>query len=138
MLTVLYLPINPNDYALLSFVWRGRTYVDTALPFGLRSAPKIFNAVADLIALVLASQGIPHQLHYLDDFLFLTNPHSVQGSNVLAVALESLCQLGIPVAPSKTDPTTSLIFLGILIDIHRLELRLSSEKLANLDTLIQG
>ena len=133
------IPTNPTDYALLGFVWRGRTYIDRALPFGLRSAPKNFNAVADFIAWVLASQGVPHQLHYLDDFLFLTKPHSVQGSNVLATALDSLRQLGIPVAPSKTEgPTTLLTFLGILIDTHRLELRLPSEKLANLNTLIQG
>ena len=28
--------------------WRGNLYADASLPFGLRSAPKIFNAVADV------------------------------------------------------------------------------------------
>ena len=35
-------------------------------------------------------------------------------------------------------PTTSLVFLGILIDTNRSELRLPSDKLANLITLIQA
>ena len=132
-------PINPCDYALLGLRWRNSTYIDRALPFGLRSAPKIFNAVADFITWVLASRGIRYLLHYLDDFLFLAAPNSFEGSDTLSIALETLHFLGIPVAASKTEgPTTSLVFLGILIDTHRSELRLPSDKLANLITLIQA
>ena len=47
---------------------KGRCYVDTSLPFGLRSAPKIFNAVADALHWILTQQGWT-SLHYLDDFL---------------------------------------------------------------------
>ena len=71
-------PTHPTDYTLLGIKWRGKTYIDRALPFGLRSSPKIFNALADFIAWVLTSRGIPYQLHYLDDFLFLANQHSSQ------------------------------------------------------------
>ena len=42
--------------------------MDRAFPFGLCSAPKIFNALADFIAWVLHQHGIAHQLHYPDDF----------------------------------------------------------------------
>ena len=62
------IPVHPLDYHLLGIRWRDRTYVDRALPFGLRSAPKFFSAIADLVAWVLDQQGIRHQLHYLDDF----------------------------------------------------------------------
>ena len=73
-------PVHPDDYHLLSIKWKGSTYVDRALPFGLWSAPKIFNAIADVIAWVLGCQGIQyHQLHYLDDFLFIGAPNSQQG-----------------------------------------------------------
>ena len=37
-------PVHPQDRYLLGV---GAYYVDAALPFGLRSAPKIFTAVAD-------------------------------------------------------------------------------------------
>ena len=69
-------PVHPADYHLLGVHWKGNTYIDWALPFGLRSAPKIFNALSDFIAWVLSRQGIRHQLHYLDDFLFLGAPNS--------------------------------------------------------------
>ena len=41
------IPIHPEDRSLLGMLWEGALYVDTALPFGLRSAPKVFTAVAD-------------------------------------------------------------------------------------------
>ena len=71
--------MHPDDYHLLSIRWKSNTYIDRALPFGLRSAPKIFNAIADTIAWVLGCQGIPNQLHYLDNFLFIATPDSQQG-----------------------------------------------------------
>ena len=40
-------PVHPQDRYLLGVEWGGAFYVDGALPFGLRSAPKIFTAVAD-------------------------------------------------------------------------------------------
>ena len=130
-------PVYPADYHLLGIKWRGNTYVDRALPFGLRSAPKIFNAIANFIAWVLACQGVTYQLHYLDDFLFLGAPNSQQGREFLTTALQMLTRLGIPVAVHKTEgPTTALVFLGILVDSYNFELRLPADKLARLQEAI--
>ena len=126
-------PVHPADYHLLGIQWRGHTFVDRALPFGLRSAPKIFNAVADAIAWSLACEGIHHLLHYLDDFLLLGAPHTTQGHESLSAALQLLDRLGIPVASHKTEgPCTSLTFLGIVVDTGAFELRLPDEKLTRL------
>ena len=120
-------PVHPADYPLLGISWRDQVYIDRALPFGLRSAPKLFNAVVDFIAWILVRQGINNLLHYLDDFLLLVTPHSNQGEEVLCIALKTLKALGIPVAIHKTQGSTpSLTFLGILIDTHNLELRLAT------------
>lgn len=63
---------HPADYHLLGINWRGNTsYVDCASPFDLCAAPKIFNAIAVLIAWVLTCQGVKCQLHSLDNFLLL-------------------------------------------------------------------
>ena len=35
-------PVHPSDQRLLAVQWEGATYIDKALPFGLRSAPKLF------------------------------------------------------------------------------------------------
>ena len=40
-------PVHHHDHPLQEMEWQGNLYVDPMLPFGLRSAPKIFNAVAD-------------------------------------------------------------------------------------------
>ena len=64
-------PVHPQDQHLLAISWERSVYVDRALPFGLRSAPKIFTAV---VAWALRMAGIRDQIHYLDDFLFLNPP----------------------------------------------------------------
>ena len=40
-------PVHPADRPLQAVQWDGAIYVDPMLPFGLRQAPKIFNAMAD-------------------------------------------------------------------------------------------
>ena len=49
--------------------WPEKVYVDKALPFGLRSAPKLFNALADVIEWVAKNQGTSNLWHYLDDYI---------------------------------------------------------------------
>ena len=123
-------PIHPQDHHLLAVSWDGHTYVDRALPFGLRSAPKIFSAVADTIAWALHQVGVKQQIHYLDDFLLIGSPGTDEGLRALTVTLNTLNHLGVPVAEHKTEgPCCALVFLGILIDTTTFELRLPQEKL---------
>ncbi len=85
--------------------------------FGLCSAPKIFSTIADIIAWVFHQQGIAHQLYYLDDFLILGSPQTDKATRALELAMRALRMLGIPIAVHKKEgPTTSLGFLGIVID----------------------
>lgn len=46
-------PVHPDDRHLLGMLWDGSLYVDTVLPFGLRSAPKIFSAISDSLERIL-------------------------------------------------------------------------------------
>lgn len=46
------------------------------LPFGLRSAPKLFNAVADALQWIAVQQGAWYINHYLDDFIVIGTPGS--------------------------------------------------------------
>ena len=63
------LPVHVADRHLLAMRWNDQIYIDTCLPFGLRSAPKLFNVLADLLSWILMQQGISPLIHYLDDFL---------------------------------------------------------------------
>ena len=100
--------------------------MDTALPFGLRSAPKIFNALADALQWILELLGV-QTLHYLDDFLIFGAPDTEEGSRGLKLALEMCALLGVPVAAYKTEgPSVCIV---IMIDTLKGELRLPQEKL---------
>ena len=63
------IPVHPADRHLLGMSWKGGIYVDTALPFGLRSTPKIFNAVADTLEWILQQHGVSQLWCYLDDYI---------------------------------------------------------------------
>ena len=60
----------PSDRYLLGLKWRKNYFVDLALSFGLRSAPYIFNSVADMVEwILLNTHNVSDLLHYLDDFI---------------------------------------------------------------------
>ena len=108
------LPVHADDHPLLDIQWGADTFVDTALPFGLRLAPNIFSAFADALAWILQSRGVVWQLHYCNDFLFLGPPSDNTCAAALQQALDTCRQLGVPVSVHKTEgPTTRLTFLGI-------------------------
>ena len=129
--------VHPEDRWLLGLSWRGGIFIDTVLPFGLRSAPKIFNAIADALEWVAQENGVDAIYHYLDDFLVLGAPGSDRCANDLATLMKWTTWLGLPVAQEKVEgPTTVLTFLGIEIDSTTFVLRLPEEKLVALKTLI--
>ena len=85
------IPVHPDDRPLLGMRWRDKLYIDAALPFGLRSAPKIFNAVADAMEWIFRSQGIELTMHYLDDFIVFGAPFSAKCKEALDRAMQ-LCR----------------------------------------------
>ena len=126
-------PVHPDDRWLLGVRWQDQIFLDTALPFGLRSAPKLFTALADCLLWIMQANGVRHVLHYLDDFLFIGEPHSTECAQSLHTAIEVCAHLGVPVAPHKIEgPSTSLSFLGIMIDTESFQLKLPTEKLQRL------
>ena len=104
--------MHPSDRPLQAMEWEGAIYVDPMLPFGLRSAPKIFNVI-----------GLPR---------------SSECTDALA-SLDDVCsQPGIPLAQHKRDsPTTCLTFLGIEVDTEAAEFRLPQDKLERLRSLLE-
>ena len=117
------IPVHSKDHHLLGIMWKHEVYVDRALPFGLRSAPKIFSAVSDVIAWAFHMVGLTHQIHYLDDFLFVEPLVSHRSASTLDTALKTLDYLGFPVSRNKIEgPATCITFLGVLIDTNAFEL----------------
>lgn len=130
-------PVHPEDRPLLGMLWEDQLYVDGTLPFGLRSAPKIFSAVADAIEWIARQAGLRCIGHYLDDFLLAGSPQSPECRQALGLLLDVFAQLGVPVAQEKTEgPATTLTFLGFEIDTVRMEVRLPRDKLRALQDLL--
>lgn len=127
------IPVHPRDWHLLGMEWEGRTYIDKALPFGLRSAPKIFSAVSDTFEWILSQNGVSACLHYLDDFLTMGERQSDECKQNLEAILSWCRTLGIPVADHKVEgPTSELVFLGIEFSTSDMIMRLPDEKLQRL------
>ena len=132
-------PVHPNDHHLLGMEWRGSIYIDTMLPFGLRSAPKIFNAVADAIEWMLKAKGVTHLAHYLDDFILIGKAGTSECQRNMQAVLEECTALGVPLARHKLEgPGSYLVFLGIVLDTVKMEIRLPAEKLRDLRRLIKS
>ena len=132
------IPVHPQDHHLLGIQRCGDTFVDQSLPFGLRSAPKIFTAFSDMVAWAIHYRGVHHLLHYLDDFLLFGQPGTLEASQAVATAREVFAEAGILVAEHKTDdPATSVTFLGILVDTVLFQLRLPADKLARLQVMVR-
>lgn len=107
-------PVHQADQNLLGIRWKDQVFQDHALPFGLRSAPKLFSAIADALAWAISCEGVSKSCHYLDDFLFWAERDSPECAHSLQVASRVCCALGLPPAPGKTEgPSTRLTFLGI-------------------------
>ena len=125
-------PVHPAGQHLLGVEWQGSAYIDRVLPFGLRSAPIIFTAMADGVTWAFQQEGITNVVHYLDDFLLWAEAGEDM-STPLQTAVALCNQLDLPTVPEKVEsPTTVLTFLGIVMDTARQELRLPQAKLTKL------
>jgi len=72
------------------------------LQCGLRSAPKIFNAIADALEWCISNGGVEWIYHYLDDFTVLGLPGTEQCAQSLHT-LQTVCRdLGGTISTGET------------------------------------
>ena len=114
-------------------MWEDSLLVDTALPFGLRSAPKIITALDDAAEWMVRQQGVEFVIHSLDDFLIITAADEHQGSHAMRLLLETFEHFGLPIAWDTLEgPSPCLTFLGFELDSVRGEIRLPQQKLTEM------
>ena len=124
------IPVHPSNRYLLGMRWRDQTFIDMALPFGLRSA-LLFSAVADALAWIMQRQGVGWLAHYVDDFITVGSPGSGEcGMDIMHRVCEDAA---MPIEPEKDEgPATTISFLGLELDSVAGEIRLPQEKLQKL------
>ena len=127
------IPVAPEDRHLLGLLWENKIYIDQVLPFGLRSAPIIFSAVADALLWIMTQRGASWAIHYIDDFLTMGSPGSTECVDNMKIMQQTADLAGLPLEPSKSvGPATSLTFLGIEIDSMENSLKLPADKLEHI------
>ena len=124
------IPLRPSDYELFGMYWQGSYYYDKVLPFGLRSAPYLFNQLSEAIEWILLNKcSISFVCHILDNFLI------IEPASSMLLTLRNLC---IPTAADKTQgPCTCLEFMGIILDSVRMEARLPYDKVGRIQTSLE-
>ena len=132
------LPVLPAQMILLGIFWLCQFFVDTRLPFGLRSSPGIFNRFADAVWWIIQFIfNIKNIVHYSDDF-FLVSSHNIQQAHTeLSTVKSAFKHLNIPIAENKSEwPQTTITYLGILIDSTDLTIRIPDDKFNELTSIL--
>ena len=102
--TFCLIPVHSNDWNLIGICWCNKFYIDTCLPFGLRSVSFIFNQLSVATHWILQyKHSVTHLLHYLDDFFTAGAPDTSECQNNLEAML-SVCQkINTPVKLTKVE-----------------------------------
>ena len=88
------------------------------LPFGLRTAPRIFNLFAEALHWVFETLHEWNVTYYLDDFLFSFPPHT-DISTVSAQFNDVLAKFGLTKATEKDSDGCVVVHLGFESQILR-------------------
>ena len=120
------IPIEKKSRIYLRFLWGGRLYQFTCLPFGLRSSPRIFTKVLKPLLVYLRALGV-RLLVCLDDILVMTaTPELCLEHTQLTWQL--LTDLGF-LKKSVLTPKQQAEYLGFIVNSIEMKLFLTEEKL---------
>lgn len=115
---------------LLAFSWAGVVYTEACLPFGLATAPFIFNLFAEGLHWMLTALLGDILEHYLDDFIFILAHGSLTTiADISATWIALTDELGVPRNDSKDVEGTEVELLGITVNTITMKAWLSPKKL---------
>ena len=131
-----HVAVYPAHRKYLRFEFEGQWYQYTVLPFGMRLSPRTFVKIIQTALGPLRQQGI-RIATYIDDWLLYgdTPQQVVLHTNIV---LAHLAALGFTVNREKSvlTPSQQITFIGVLLDSATLTARLSTERVADFQTLL--
>jgi hypothetical protein len=127
------IPVALANRWLLGFSWKGLYYHQNCLPFGLRTAPFLFNLVAEAFHWILTTHLSWHLLaHYLDNFIHIV-PSTLQPEATITRINDEYNRLTTELSllrnTSKDASSTRVEVLGIEINSIKITAQLLLRKL---------
>lgn len=124
------IPIADSDRKFLRFIFEGKLYQFTCLPFGLNVAPYTFTKLLKPVVSRLRERGLLLVL-YLDDLLILGDSYGECSKNT-QISIELFEKLGFIINDKKSQliPSTRRKFLGFIYDSETMNIELPEEKIA--------
>ncbi|MFA8342383.1 MAG: hypothetical protein ACEPO8_05370, partial [Rhodothermaceae bacterium] len=124
------LRIDPRDYNLLGYRHNGFLYFDVAPPFGLRSSAMMCQRTTSAVTHMYDALGF-HCTNYIDEFGGAEIPE--KSSEAFHTLGSLLASLGLESSPEKeSPPSTSMVFLGILINTDDMTISVTPDRLLEL------
>ena len=126
--------INPSSWSYTGVLFNGKYYFSAYLVFGARSSVGIFERFSSTTEWIVRQQGITTVLHYLDDFLILSEPKNLpKAFKTQKKFINVVRSLGWTLKDTKrVNPTTKLKYLGIEFDSNKMEMSMPQYKLDNI------
>lgn len=123
-----HMPLNKTQRKYFRFLWNGKKYEFMCYPFGLSTAPRTFTKLMKPVISFLRNQGFTSVI-YLDDILCIGYSYAECLKNVKST-VSLLESLGFKINRKKSclEPSTSVRFLGFILDSKSMKISLPSEK----------
>ena len=131
--------VKPGDFDLLGFKLEDQYYVSKTLPMGGKISCALFEKFAKFIEYCVRDVSkTDNVIHYLDDFLMVGKPNTMECNDRLNEFRQVCENLGVPIAKEKTEgPATVLQYLGLIIDTENLLVKIPIEKIRDLTVQIE-
>ncbi|CAC5380061.1 unnamed protein product [Mytilus coruscus] len=128
------IPVDPKDYNLIGFSWKGHYFVDRVLPMGLKSSAFICQTVTNAVTFIAKNHDIS-LINYLDDFAGAEISEKADISyKKLKWVLDS-CGLEESIEKASS-PSHRMSFLGVWFDTEKMTMEVTSDRLVEIFDLV--
>ena len=119
---------DPLDWPFLALEWNNETYMDVAIPFGLRHGASACQRVSEAIGDIIEDKVTADTLPYIDDTSGLAWPEVAMLH--YETLISTIVRLGLQPALDKcAAPATVMVWIGVTFDTIKMTMAIVPEKI---------
>jgi hypothetical protein len=124
-----HVPVQENFRSYLGFSFAGAYYTYLTMPFGFKNAPRIFTKLMRPVIWHIRKHWKARVVVYMDDILMLFDDVSTATTTTHQV-MNWMQSLGwkLSMAKCQTQPQQQVTFLGWVLDLKMLQLRMTKQR----------